>query len=85
MHVASRHPNSVNTKIPHDLGTRAKRICHEDDDYSVHRTEIKTHLLKRGYTCTNDMVEKQLKKVDTLDRENLLQYNTKSKIILCRW
>jgi hypothetical protein len=44
---------------------------------SVRRTEIKTQLRKRGYT--NDMVEKQLKKVDNLDRENLLQYNTKKQ------
>ena len=27
----------------------------------------------------SDMVEKQLKKVDNLDRENLLQYNTKKQ------
>ena len=31
------------------------------------------------------MVEKQLKKVDNLDRENLLQYNAKKQIIVCRW
>ena len=47
------------------------------EDYNVRRTEIKTQLRKRGYT--NDMVEKQLKKVDNLDRENLLQYNTKKQ------
>jgi predicted GNAT family acetyltransferase len=52
-------------------------ICSEDEDYSVRRTEIKTQLRKRGYT--NDMVEKQLKKVDNLDRKNLLQYNTKKQ------
>ena len=38
---------------------------------SVRRTEIKTHLLKKGYA--NDMLEKQLKKVDTLDRENKIR------------
>ena len=77
LHVTSSHPNSVKTAIPYGLGIRAKRICSEDEDYSVRRTEIKTQLRKRGYT--NDMVEKQLKKVDNLDRKNLLQYNTKKQ------
>ena len=77
LHVTSSHPNSVKTAIPYGLGIRAKRICSEYEDYSVPRTEIKTQLRKRGYT--NDMVEKQLKKVDNLDRENLLQYNPKKQ------
>jgi predicted GNAT family acetyltransferase len=83
LHVTSRHPISAKTVIPYGLEIRAKRIRSEDEEYSVRRTEIKTHLRKRGYT--NNMVEKQLKKVDNLDRENLIQYNTKSKIIVCRW
>ena len=77
LHVTSRYPISVKTVIPYVLEIRAKRICSEDEDYSVRRTEIKTHLRKRGYT--NNMVEKQLKKVDNLDRENLIQYNTKKQ------
>jgi hypothetical protein len=52
--------------------TSKNSICYEEK-----RTEIKTQLRKRGYT--NDMVEKQLKKVNNLDRENLLQYNTKKQ------
>ena len=77
LHVTSSHPNSVKTAIPYGLGIRAKQICSEDEDYSVRRTEIKTQLRKSGYT--NDMVEKQLKKVDNLDWENLLQYISKKK------
>jgi hypothetical protein len=57
--------------------TSKNSICCEEKRNSVlmrgRRTEIKTQLRKRGYI--NDMVEKQLKKVDNLDRENLLQYN----------
>ena len=60
LHVTSSHPNLVKIAIPYRLGIRAKRICSEDEDDSVRRTEIKTHLRKRGYT--NDMVEKQLQK-----------------------
>jgi hypothetical protein len=60
LHVTSSHPNLVKIAIPYRLGIRAKRICSEDEDDSVRRTEIKTHLRKRG--CTNDMVEKQLQK-----------------------
>jgi hypothetical protein len=77
LHVTSSHPNSLKTTIPYGLGIRAKWICSEDEDYSVRRTEIKTQLRKSGYT--NDMVEKQLKKVDNLDWENLLQYISKKK------
>jgi hypothetical protein len=60
LHVTSSHSNLVKIAIPYRLGIRAKRICSEDEDDSVRRTEIKTHLRKRG--CTNDMVEKQLQK-----------------------
>jgi hypothetical protein len=49
LQVTSSHPNSVKTAIPYGLGIRAKRICSKDEDYSVRRTEIKTHLLKRIY------------------------------------
>ena len=49
LQVTSSHPNSVKTAIPYGLGIRAKRICSKDEDYSVRRREIKTHLLKRIY------------------------------------
>ena len=49
LHVTSSHPNSVKTAIPYGLRIRAKRICSEDEDYSVRRTEIKTQLRKRIY------------------------------------
>ena len=45
-------------------------------DYQVHRRELKVQLRKRGYSGKD--IEKQLQKVDTLKREDLL--NVKSKV-----
>jgi phosphoenolpyruvate synthase/pyruvate phosphate dikinase len=81
--VTSSHPNSVKTAIPYGLGIRAKRICSEDEDYSVRRTEIKTQVRKRGYT--NDMVEKQLKKWTILIEKTYYNIILKNKIIVFRW
>ena len=43
-------------------------------DYNNRRED---QLIKRGYS--KGTIENQLKKVDMLKRENLLQYNTKKK------
>lgn len=41
------------------------------------RTEIKTHLKNRGYN--QRFIEKELQKVDKVERENLLNYRSKKK------
>ena len=41
------------------------------------RMTIKLDEMKRGYS--NDIVENQLHKVENLERENLLQYNTRKQ------
>ena len=46
-------------------------------DYIKHRTELKSHLRKRGYSGKN--IERQLQRVDKLNREDLLQAKTKKK------
>ena len=77
LHVSSSHLNSVKNAIPYGLGIRVKRICSTEEDYKTRREEIKTHLRKRGYN--NSSTEVQLKKVDNLNREDLLQYKPKKE------
>jgi hypothetical protein len=77
LHVTSSHPSSVKNAIPYGLGVRAKRICSNENDYQIRRNEIKNHLRKRGYS--NDIMENQLHQVDNLERENVLQYNTRKQ------
>lgn len=77
LHVSSSHPNSVKNAIPYGLGIRVKRICSTEENYKIRREEIKTHLKKRGYN--NSSTEVQLKKVDILNRDDLLEYKPKKE------
>jgi hypothetical protein len=49
---------------------RLKRICHDDRSYRKRRTELKGQLKKRGYKP--GFIERQLSRVDVLDRTELL-------------
>jgi hypothetical protein len=62
---------------PTFIGNSIKRICSEETDYNNRCENIKDQLIKRGYS--KGTIENQLKKVDMLKRENLLQYNTKKQ------
>ena len=77
LHVTSSYPSSVKNEISYGLWVRPKRIRSNENDYQIRRNEIKNHLRKRGYS--NDIVENHLYKVDNLERENLLQYNTRKQ------
>ena len=68
----SSHPESTKKSIPFGLGLRARRICSTEENYQIQRNKIKHNLMKRGYS-DND-TEKELRKVDKLDRSNLLNY-----------
>ena len=73
----SCHPNHTKKNLPYGLGLRLKRICSKEEDYVKHRMELKSHLRKRGYSGKN--IERQLQRVDKLNREDLLQAKTKKK------
>jgi hypothetical protein len=77
LHASSSHPKTVKNAIRCGLGIRVKRIWSEETDYNNRCENIKDQLIKRGYS--KGTIENQLKKVDMLKRENLLQYNTKKK------
>ena len=77
LHRTSNHPPSTKSGLAYGLGLRLRRICEKQEDYQVHRKELKIQLRKRGYSGKN--IEKQLKKVDTLKREDLLDIKCKEK------
>ena len=67
----------MKSSIPYGLGIRVKRICSDTSSYNEHRKGIKSQLCKRGYS--GEFVEKELRKVDNLDRNQLLKYRAKNK------
>ena len=77
LHKTSNHPPSTKSGLAYGLGLRLRRICEKQKDYQVHRRELKVQLRKRGYSGKD--IEKQLHKVDTLKREDLLSVKSKEK------
>ena len=75
--TSTDHPPSTGQGLAYGLGFRLRRICEKQEDYQVHRKELKVQLRKRGYSGKD--IEKQLKKVDTLKREDLLDVKYKDK------
>jgi hypothetical protein len=68
----------MKSSIPYGLGVRIKRIYSEESAYKIQKNEMKKNLCKRG--CTKRSIDNELKMVDKLDRNKLLQYRTdKSK------
>ena len=70
LHSKSDHPSSMKQAVPYRLGIRLRRICSDDKSYGGNRKVLKEQLYKRGYNKSE--VEKQLKKVDSLERDDLL-------------
>jgi hypothetical protein len=66
----SCHPTHVKRAIPYGLGVRLKRICDDEQSYKTRRNELKTQLKSRGYK--SGFIESQLKRVDRLDRTQLI-------------
>ena len=70
LHSKSDHPSQMKRAIPYGLGIRLKSICSDDKSYRRNRKALKEHLYKRGYRKSD--VEDQLRKVDNLNRDDLL-------------
>ena len=56
---------------------RVKRICDDKEEYEKERSKIKERLTQRGYN--SNLIEKQMLKVDELDRKETLKYRKKHK------
>jgi hypothetical protein len=76
LHKRSDHPKTVKKSIPYGLGVGVKRICDDKEEYEKERSKIKERLT-RGYN--SNLIEKQLLKVDELDRKETLKYRKKHK------
>ena len=78
LHSKSDHPSSMKQAISYGLAIRLRRICSDDKSYGGNTKVLKEQLYKRGYKKSE--VEKQLKKVDSLERDDLLnQIRVKSR------
>ena len=71
----SCHQTHTKKSLAYSLGLRIKQICENDEDYKRHRSELKFQLRKRGYSGRS--IERQLQKVDKVDRLQLLQKDAK--------
>ena len=71
----SNHPSHTKNAVPYGLGIRIKRICQTEALYQSMRKELNSQLRQRGYSGKH--IERQLKKVDDIPREQLLQYKEK--------
>ena len=77
LHKDSCHPESTKRAIPYGLGVRIKRICSDTTKYSERRKELCEQLRCRGYN--ENQVDAQLKRIDTKNRDSLLNYRKKQK------
>ena len=77
LHSNSDHPGKTKKAIPYGLGIRLKRICSDTESYVKHRKTLKEHLYRRGYKKSE--VEHQLRKVDNLNRNDLLHKSQSTK------
>ena len=75
VHRTSEHPRTVKKAIPYGLGIRARRICSTDAEYKLNKDRIVQNLKRQGYP--EKATKKVLDRVDDLDRNNLLKYNTR--------
>ncbi|MGH0131312.1 UNVERIFIED_CONTAM: hypothetical protein FKN15_045536 [Acipenser sinensis] len=77
LHMSSAHPIHTKRAIPKGLGIRIRRICSKESDYVKQRNVLKTNLKKRGYK--ERIIETELRKVDKLKRDDLLDYKNRDK------
>ena len=77
LNFKSCHPQHVKKAIPYSQALRLKRICDSEDVFKSREKELKGFLWKRGYE--RGFVDKQIGRVNGLDREVLLNATEKEK------
>ena len=63
--------------LAYGLGLHIRRICEKESDYLQHRQKLKLQLRRRCYN--GKLIETQLRKVDMLDRDELLGVKRQEK------
>ena len=74
---SSNYPPNTKKGLAYGLGLCIRRICEKESDYLQHRQELKLQLRRRGYS--GKLIETQLRKVDKLDRGELLGMKRQDK------
>ena len=70
LHRSSCHPPHCKKSIAYSQALRLRRICDQDLDFQRHITNLKTHLVQRGYD--DEEVQLQLNKASGIKRSELL-------------
>ena len=77
---SSCHPKHTKQSLPYSLAFRLRRICSSDDTLNTRITQLKDHLMARGYPTK--VIEREIKKAISIPRDQALQpqqTDTKSK------
>ena len=69
--TSTQHPKSLKSNISYSQILGIKGICSTKIDFDRHSSELKDRFIKLGYD--QKLVDEQLKKVDKLVRDDLLQ------------
>ena len=70
LHFDSCHPYHTKKGIPYGQALRIRRICSDDGSFESRVADLRQWLLSRGHK--NDLVESQIEKARSLDRDALL-------------
>ena len=70
LNAKSEHPYSFKKSIPYSQALRIRRICSTFEDYHSHSRKLIEQIFNKGYT--KDVVIQQIRKVDQLNRKQLL-------------
>jgi hypothetical protein len=74
LHWTSCHPIHTKRSLPYCLAFRLRRICSSDDTLHNRISELKTHLLHRGYP--HSVINKDVQKALQVSRSDALQPRT---------
>ena len=77
LHHTSCHPKHTKTSLPYCLALRLHRICSSENLFHQRTTEMKQHLIQRGYK--QKTIHNAIKKASLVTREEALADKTTPK------
>ena len=82
LYIDSEHPKSLKNSIPYNQALRIERICTPLKDFEYLCKELKQRFLEQR--CNSELLGKQIKTVEKLDRNELGKGNKKDMSISTR-
>ena len=76
LHAKSEHPRSLKSSIPYSQALRLKTICSTYTKFNKNCAIIKQNFLERQYK--KEVLDEQMKKVDRIERKELLTCREKN-------